>query len=76
MSEGSKHLIAYIIFIIFSIAFVVFTEDELAIDNVVFSASVASLFISLSDLFDTKMRTDKGELEHLLWMIQGCNIEA
>ncbi len=66
MSEGSKHIISYIIFVIFSIVFVIDTNDNVAIDNVVFAVSVASLFISLSDLFDVMMRIDKEELQVII----------
>ena len=55
MTENSKHIIAYVIFIGVSIPFVLGTNNVSSIDNVVFAVSVASLFISLSDLFETWM---------------------
>ena len=66
MADGSKHIIAYILFIAFSLFVVGFSENTLTESNVVFAVSVASLFISISDLFDTKMGIDKRERLRLL----------
>jgi hypothetical protein len=54
-------LIAYAIFLVFGLGFVIISSDSGSINNLICAVSIASSAISLSDLFYSKLNIDKSE---------------
>lgn len=59
--SSNVFLVAYAIFLVFGIGFVIFSSDSDAINNLICAVSVASASISLADLFYSKVNIDKQE---------------
>lgn len=59
-------LLSYAIYLVFCIAFSIFSMNEAAINTMIFAITIASTTFSISDLLFTKFSIDKKERETLL----------